>query len=130
MSPEIFPQLPKIHPLRHKLERLERDAFKWHDVYMVETFPHQGLLAECLGDLLGFGNRAEDVEMSYLFNCHLIAHGGYPKSFNANTPPGEGTLEDIAKSAVCDRWCAGGNRKPVRYFKRWGENHPRTANFL
>ena len=59
--PKIFSQLPKIHPFRHKLERFECGAFKWHDIYMVETFPYQGLLAKCLGDLSGLNNRAKDV---------------------------------------------------------------------
>ena len=70
---------------------------------MVETFPHHSFLAKCLRDLSGFDDRAEDVEISYLFNCHQIARGGHAKSFNSNISSGESPLEDIAESAKRDR---------------------------
>ena len=82
---------------------------------MIETFPHHSLPAKRLRGSSGLDDRAEGVKMSHLSNCHLIARGGYPKSFDTNISSGEDPLVDIAMSTKCD-WYRGGDQKLVRYF--------------
>ena len=69
---------------------------------MIEVFPDDSLLAKCLQNLLGSDNPAKDVGTMYLFDCHLIASGGYPKQFDANICSAKGPFVGVAKSAKCD----------------------------
>lgn len=64
--------------------------------------PRHSLLAKCLRNLSGFDDLTKDVRRRYLLNCRLVAHGGYPKPFDANTCSGEGPPVGVAESTICD----------------------------
>lgn len=70
---------------------------------MVEAFPYYRLPAKCLQNLSDFDDLAKDAMVGYLSDCHLIAHCGYPKPFDANIRSAEGPLINIAKPTKCDR---------------------------
>jgi len=70
---------------------------------MVEAFPYYRLPAKRLQSLSGFDDLVKDAVVGYLSDCHLTAHRGYPKPFDANICSAEEPLISITKPTICER---------------------------
>ena len=60
MLPDVFRKIPARHPFGDKLERGEGDTQEGDDVWVSQTFAHDGLLVECLQGLLAVESGESD----------------------------------------------------------------------
>ena len=60
MLPVVFRRIPARHPFGDKLERGESDTQDGDDVWVYQTFAHNGPLAEFLQDLLAVESGESD----------------------------------------------------------------------